>query len=73
MQELEEDRGWLHSAKNEKTDALLKSEYPSCFDQMVQREAVRLGVQFQVGGKHCSFVAVADNKKPPRRIIATPP
>ncbi|KAL8869343.1 MAG: hypothetical protein Q9198_007913 [Flavoplaca austrocitrina] len=30
---------------------------------MVQREAVRIGVQFQVGGKWCSFVAVKDNDK----------
>ena len=30
---------------------------------MVQREAVRLGVRYQVGGKFCSFVAVADNDK----------
>jgi hypothetical protein len=29
---------------------------------MVEREAVRLGVQFQVGGKWCSFVAVESNK-----------
>lgn len=72
MQELEEDRGWLHSAKNEKTNALLKTEYASYFDQMVQREAVRLGVQFQVGGKYCSFVAVADSEKSPNHIIDTP-
>lgn len=30
---------------------------------MVEREAVRLGVEFQVGGKWCSFVAVEKNKQ----------
>lgn len=30
---------------------------------MVEREAVRLGVQFQVGGKWCSFVAAESNKQ----------
>jgi hypothetical protein len=40
---------------------LVKNRYPSRFDDLVQREAVRLGEKFQVAGKWCSFVAVAAN------------
>ncbi|KAI9655172.1 MAG: hypothetical protein M1821_005655 [Bathelium mastoideum] len=58
VQELEEGRGWIVSAKDQTDGALLKDKLPSQFSQMVEREAVRLGVQFQVGGKWCSFVAV---------------
>ncbi|KAK4695657.1 hypothetical protein P7C71_g2127, partial [Lecanoromycetidae sp. Uapishka_2] len=72
MQDLEEHRGWLYSARNEKTNALLENEYASCFDQMVQREAVRLGVKYQVGGKYCSFVAVAENEESSEHLITTP-
>jgi len=72
MQELEEGRGWIYTARNQQTNVLLKDQYPSCFDQMVQREAVRLGMQFQVDGKHCSFVAVADNERQTKQIINIP-
>lgn len=61
--ELEQGRGWIFHAKHE--SVLLKKAYPRQFGDMVQREAVRLGVQFQVGGKWCSFVAVEDNKEHP--------
>jgi hypothetical protein len=54
--DLEEGRGWLVDAKDAKGS--IKEKYPGRFDEMVEREAVRLGVQFQVGGKFCSFVAV---------------
>ena len=33
------------------------------YQEMVKREAVRLGVQYQVGGKWCSFVAVEGETK----------
>ena len=62
IQELEEGRGWLFGAKDE-NNTPLEDRYPSCFDKMVQREAVRFGVRYQVGGNFCSFVAVADNDK----------
>ena len=69
--ELEEDRGWLIYAKDE-NGTLLKDKFgagtapthfnaqpkPTIFNEMIEREAVRLGVQYQVGGKFCSFVAV---------------
>ena len=55
--ELEQGRGWLSEAKDEE-GALVKERYEGRFSSMVEREAVRLGVEFQVGGKWCSFVAV---------------
>ena len=72
--ELEEDRGWLAHAKDE-NGTLLKDKFGAGtppthssakpkspkFEEMIEREAVRLGVQFQVGGKFCSFVAVEGN------------
>ncbi|KAI7785875.1 von willebrand domain containing protein [Diaporthe eres] len=54
--ELEEGRGWLYD------DSLgLKKKYPGHFTDLIQRETVRLGVKFQVGGRWCSFVAVETN------------
>lgn len=55
--ELEEGRGWIYYATDE-GGAFVKDSFRKEFDQMVEREAVRLGVQYQVGGKWCSFVAV---------------
>lgn len=57
IQELEEGRGWIHQART-KDHRLVKDRYPSMFQDMVEREAARLGVQYQIGGKWCSFVAV---------------
>jgi hypothetical protein len=58
IQELEEGRGWLQSAKTS-TGLLIKREHESRFDELVEREAVRLGESFQVAGKWTSFVAVS--------------
>lgn len=61
--ELEEGRGWIYEAKGtDDAERLVKECYPGRFDEMVQREAVRLGVRFQVGGKWSSFVAVKANE-----------
>jgi hypothetical protein len=62
ISELEQGRGWLPEAKDD-TGPLLKTKFEGRFEDMVEREAVRLGVQFQVGGKWCSFVAVESNKQ----------
>lgn len=62
ISELEQGRGWLSEAKDD-TGALLKTNFEGRYEDMVEREAVRLGVQFQVGGKWCSFVAVESNKR----------
>ena len=61
VQDLEEGRGWIYDAKDE-NGVSIKDRYPSHFREMVEREAVRLGVQFQTVGKWCSFVAVSDNE-----------
>lgn len=61
VHELEEGRGWIFRAKAKTGDVLLKDLYKDQFAAMVEREAVRLGVQFQVAGKWCSFVAVEEN------------
>lgn len=57
IQELEEGRGWITDAKDT-NGKLLKSRYEGRWDEMVEREGVRLGVRFQVAGKWCSFVAI---------------
>lgn len=62
ISELEQGRGWLPETKDD-YNTLLKSKFEGSFSDMVEREAVRLGVQFQVGGKWCSFVAVESNKQ----------
>ncbi|KAG7083000.1 hypothetical protein JMJ78_0008451 [Colletotrichum scovillei] len=63
VKELEEGRGWIYHAKG-KDGKLLETQNPGRFPGMVEREAVRLGIQFQVGGKWCSFVAVEQNDTP---------
>ncbi|ENH71688.1 hypothetical protein FOC1_g10002555 [Fusarium oxysporum f. sp. cubense race 1] len=60
VKELEEGRGWLNHAKDS-DGKLLREKYDGHFSDMAEREAVRLGVKYQVGGKWCSFVAVEDN------------
>jgi hypothetical protein len=36
----------------------LKKKYEGRWEELVEREAVRLGVKYQIAGKWCSFVAV---------------
>ncbi|KAK5053301.1 hypothetical protein LTR84_002275 [Exophiala bonariae] len=60
VHELEQGRGWITKARSPPDDKLLKSAHEGKWDLIVEREAVRLGVQFQVGGKWCSFVAVEE-------------
>ncbi|KAF6809167.1 vault protein inter-alpha-trypsin [Colletotrichum plurivorum] len=60
VKELEEGRGWIYHVKG-KDGERLEKKHPGHFTAMVEREAVRLGVKFQVGGKWCSFVAVEGN------------
>jgi Vault protein inter-alpha-trypsin domain/von Willebrand factor type A domain len=64
IHELEQGRGWITEAKSD-NDKLLSSQFEGRWDEIVEREAVRLGVQFQVGGKWCSFVAVEKNSQEP--------
>ncbi|QDS71000.1 hypothetical protein FKW77_007754 [Venturia effusa] len=53
----QESRGWLVDARDS-SNVLIKEKYPGRFPEMLEREAVRLGVQFQIGSRWCSFVAV---------------
>lgn len=62
VQDLEEGRGWIYDAKDQ-NGILIKDKHPSCFDELVKKEAIRLGEKFQIAGKWCSFVAVVANDK----------
>ena len=62
VQDFEEGRGWLYDAKDE-NNVSIQERFLSRFDEIVEREAVRLGTQFQAASRWCSFVAVADNEK----------
>ncbi|UPK91504.1 hypothetical protein LCI18_002439 [Fusarium solani-melongenae] len=59
VKELEEGRGWITHAKDG-SGKLFKEKHEGHFSDLVEREAVRLGVTYQVGGKWCSFVAVEE-------------
>ena len=61
-QEFEDGNGWLSSATIDRTDKLVKDKFTHQFPLLQRREAVRLAVEFQVGGKYCSFVAVEANE-----------
>ena len=61
IKELEEGRGWIFHAKDRNSIKLLKDEFDGRFPDMVEREAVRLGVKYQIAGKWCSFVAVGES------------
>jgi hypothetical protein len=54
--ELEEDRGWISEALTG-NGMSVEDRYPGHVEELVHRSAVKLGVQFQVSGEHCSFVA----------------
>ena len=54
--ELEEGRGWLVHAEDEKA-VPIKEKHSAHFQSMVEREVVRLGIQYQIAGKFTSFVA----------------
>ncbi|KAL2259009.1 hypothetical protein VTK26DRAFT_7458 [Humicola hyalothermophila] len=76
VKELEEGRGWIYHAKEaseQGTQVLLRDKYPGRFNDMVEREAVRLGVTYQVGGKWCSFVAVEGDKEQAEPEQEAPP
>jgi hypothetical protein len=58
VQELEDGKGWLYHAKDS-GGRLLQERWAGMFSQIVRREGARLGVEYQVGGKWCSFVAIS--------------
>jgi Vault protein inter-alpha-trypsin domain/von Willebrand factor type A domain len=60
VQDFEEGRGWIFDAKDQDR-VLIKDRFPSCFEDLVKKEAVRLGEKYQIAGRWCSFVAVVAN------------
>lgn len=63
-QELEEGRGWIAEAKGQDGNPL-KEQHEGDWKRIIEREVVRIGVQYQVAGKYCSFIAVERNDKNP--------
>ena len=55
VQELEEGRGWLFDAKDEVDGILIKDRFPSAFEDLVKKEAIRLGEKFQVSDSFFEF------------------
>jgi hypothetical protein len=62
MTELEESRGWIQDSKTIEGE-LIKEKWESRLNELIQNECERLGVRFQIAGKHCSFVAVKETKQ----------
>lgn len=60
--ELEDGRGWIFHVKNQDGKPL-QEQFDGQFSDMVKREAVRLGTQYQVSSKWCSFVAIQDTDR----------
>ncbi|KAI1361164.1 von Willebrand factor type A domain-containing protein [Xylaria arbuscula] len=58
VSELEKGHGWLNKATEKNSNELLKTQHASLWDEIVQREAIRLGTKYQIAGKWCSFIAV---------------
>ena len=68
VKELEEGRGWLMHSKDEK-GVLIKEKYSDRFHLMVEREAVRLGIDYQIAGKFTSFVATETDPENSENIV----
>lgn len=68
--ELEEGRGWIQAAKDPQ-GKLIKEKHESQLNELVKAECQRLGTQFQVPGKFCSFVAVDETNPSKITIINT--
>ena len=68
INELEQGRGWLVHAKDEK-GVLIKETHSGRFQSMVEREAVRLGIQYQIAGKFTSFVATEKDPDDPKNTV----
>lgn len=58
VSELEKDGGWLSAATDKTDNILVKNKYDGRWEEIVEREAVRLGVKYQIAGKWTSFIAL---------------
>ncbi len=70
VHELEQGRGWITEVRV--GNKPLKTVHEGKWDLIVEREAVRLGVLFQVGGKWCSFVAVEKGSQQEHEATSPP-
>ncbi|KAI0526388.1 von Willebrand factor type A domain-containing protein [Xylaria bambusicola] len=61
VSELEKNGGWLSSATDKTDSTLIKNKYDCHWEEIVEREAVRLGVKYQIAGKWTSFLAVEED------------
>ncbi|KAI0429518.1 von Willebrand factor type A domain-containing protein [Xylaria sp. FL1042] len=50
-------------ATQKDSDVLLKTQHDSFWNEIVEREAIRLGVMYQIAGKWCSFIAREGDKE----------
>lgn len=66
--ELEEGRDWLVYAEDER-GVLLKEKHSVRFQSMVEREAIRLGIQYQIPGKFTSFIASEIKPETPGKAV----
>ncbi|KAI0878304.1 von Willebrand factor type A domain-containing protein [Hypoxylon argillaceum] len=57
VSELEQGHGWLSKATDKDSNMLLKAQYETLWDEIIEREAIRLGVRYQIAGNWCSFIA----------------
>lgn len=57
VQDLEEGRGWVYRAKDQQ-GKLIKESYGGQIKDVAKAQGVKLGVEYQVSNKWCSFVAV---------------
>ncbi|KAI1433804.1 VIT-domain-containing protein [Xylaria sp. CBS 124048] len=68
VSELESNGGWLSTATNKVDGTPIRNAYEGHWESIVEREAIRLGVRYQIAGKWCSFVAV-DNRRHERETV----
>ncbi|KAI1114998.1 von Willebrand factor type A domain-containing protein [Nemania sp. NC0429] len=73
VSELEKDGGWLTTATDKVDNTPIKNKYDGRWEEIVEREAVRLGVKYQIAGKWCSFVAVEGNLEHEAIIMGSKP
>ncbi|KAJ8112362.1 hypothetical protein ONZ43_g5414 [Nemania bipapillata] len=63
VSELEKGHGWLSKATDRDSTTPLKTKYESLWEEILEREAIRLGVKYQIAGKWCSFIAVEGDRE----------
>ncbi|KAI0539984.1 von Willebrand factor type A domain-containing protein [Xylaria digitata] len=63
VSELEKGHGWLSSAIDKDSGVLLKTQYESLWNEIVEREAIHLGTKYQIAGKWCSFIAIEGDEE----------